>query len=130
MSGNKKVSSVKKNKIIVPLAIVKINVTFNNTLIALTDTVGNVLVWATSGTSGFKGSRKSTPYAAQIAAEEICRKSKDFQVKKVMIEIKGPGVGRESVLRAFSGQDFEVLSIRDKTPIPHNGCRLPKKRRI
>jgi small subunit ribosomal protein S11 len=130
MAGNKKVSSVKKNKIIVPLAIVKINVTFNNTLISLTDTSGNVLAWQTSGTNGFKGSRKSTPYAAQLAAEAICVRAKDFQVKKLLIEIKGPGVGRESVLRAFSGQDFEVLSIRDKTPVPHNGCRLPKKRRI
>jgi small subunit ribosomal protein S11 len=130
MATNKKISPVKKNKLIVPLATVKINVTFNNTLISLTDTVGNVLAWSSSGVNGFKGSRKSTPYAAQIAAEEVCRKAKDFQVKKLIIEIKGPGVGRESVLRAFSGQDFEVLSIRDKTPIPHNGCRLPKKRRI
>jgi small subunit ribosomal protein S11 len=130
MAGNKKAPVAKKNKIIVPLATVKINVTFNNTLISLTDTSGNVLAWATAGTNGFKGSRKSTPYAAQIAAEEVCRKAKDFQVKKLIIEIKGPGVGRESVLRAFAGQDFEVLSIRDKTPIPHNGCRLPKKRRI
>jgi small subunit ribosomal protein S11 len=130
MAGNKKVSSVKKNKIVVPLAMVKINVTFNNTLVSLTDMSGNVLAWQTSGTNGFKGARKSTPYAAQLTAEAICVKAKEFQVKKLVIEIKGPGVGRESVLRAFSGQDFEVLSIRDKTPIPHNGCRLPKKRRI
>ncbi|MFT6072359.1 MAG: small subunit ribosomal protein S11 [Alphaproteobacteria bacterium] len=130
MVANKKSSSPKKSKINVPLAIIKINVTFNNTLVSLTDTAGNVLAWATSGSNGFKGSRKSTPYAAQLATEEICRKAKDFQVKKVMIEIKGPGVGRESSLRAFANQDFEVLSIRDRTPIPHNGCRLPKRRRI
>ena len=130
MASTKKISPVKKTKLVVPMATVKINVTFNNTLISLTDTSGNVLAWSSSGVNGFKGSRKSTPYAAQIAAEEVCRKAKDFQVKKLIIEIKGPGVGRESVLRAFSGQDFEVLSIRDKTPIPHNGCRLPKKRRI
>lgn len=130
MSSNKKVTTVKKNKISLPLAIVKVNVTFNNTLISLTDTAGNVLAWQTSGANGFKGSRKSTPYAAQISAEEICKRAKEFQVKKLMIEIKGPGAGRESVLRAFSGQDFEVLSIRDKTPVPHNGCRLPKRRRI
>lgn len=130
MASTKKISPVKKTKLVVPMATVKINVTFNNTLISLTDTAGNVLAWSSSGVNGFKGSRKSTPYAAQIAAEEVCRKAKDFQVKKLIIEIKGPGVGRESVLRAFAGQDFEVLSIRDKTPIPHNGCRLPKKRRI
>lgn len=130
MASTKKLSPVKKTKLVVPMATVKINVTFNNTLISLTDTAGNVLAWSSSGVNGFKGSRKSTPYAAQIAAEEVCRKAKDFQVKKLIIEIKGPGVGRESVLRAFAGQDFEVLSIRDKTPIPHNGCRLPKKRRI
>jgi small subunit ribosomal protein S11 len=130
MVANKKTLSAKKSKANVPLAIVKINVTFNNTLVSLTDTLGNVLVWATSGTNGFKGSRKSTPYAAQLATEEVCRKAKDFQVKKVMVEIKGPGVGRESALRAFANQDFEVLSIRDKTPVPHNGCRLPKRRRI
>lgn len=130
MVSDKKSSTLKKTKKNVPLAIVKINVTFNNTLVSLTDTNGNVLAWSTSGANGFKGSRKSTPYAAQIASEDICRKAKDYQVKKLMLEIKGPGVGRESALRAFIGQDFEVLSIRDKTPIPHNGCRLPKRRRI
>lgn len=128
MAVTKKVS--KKNKVSLPLAVIKINVTFNNTLVTLTDTVGNVLAWSTSGSNGFKGSRKSTPYAAQLATEEICRKAKDFNVKKLMIEIKGPGAGRESALRALAGQEFEVLSIRDKTPIPHNGCRLPKRRRI
>lgn len=130
MVSQKKNVSSKKSKIILPLAMVKINVTFNNTLITLTDNSGNVLAWSSSGASGFKGSRKSTPYAAQIAAEEICHKIKEFQVKKLMIEIKGPGAGRESVLRAFANQEFEVLNIRDKTPIPHNGCRLPKRRRI
>jgi len=130
MVTNKKSISSKKSKVNIPLAIVKINVTFNNTLVSLTDTAGNVLAWATSGSNGFKGSKKSTPYAAQLATEEICRKAKDYSVKKLMIEIKGPGAGRESALRAFSGQDFEVLSVRDKTPIPHNGCRLPKRRRI
>lgn len=130
MAGQKKASSSKKNKLVIPVAMVKINVTFNNTLITLTDTSGNALAWATSGANGFRGSRKSTPYAAQVAAEDICRKAKEFQVKKLLIEIKGPGAGRESVLRAFAGQEFEVLSIRDKTPIPHNGCRLPKRRRI
>ena len=130
MATQKKSSGSKKAKIVIPLAMVKINVTFNNTLITLTDTSGNALAWASSGANGFRGSRKSTPYAAQVAAEDICKKAKDFQVKKLMIEIKGPGAGRESVLRAFANQDFDVLSIRDKTPIPHNGCRLPKRRRI
>lgn len=130
MATQKKASAGKKTKIVIPVAMVKINVTFNNTLITLTDTSGNALAWATAGANGFRGSRKSTPYAAQVAAEDICRKAKEFQVKKLLIEIKGPGAGRESVLRAFAGQEFEVLSIRDKTPIPHNGCRLPKRRRI
>lgn len=130
MATQKKSSGSKKAKIVIPLAMVKINVTFNNTLITLTDTSGNTLAWASSGANGFRGSRKSTPYAAQVAAEDICKKAKDFQVKKLMIEIKGPGAGRESVLRAFANQEFDVLSIRDKTPIPHNGCRLPKRRRI
>ena len=130
MATQKKSSGSKKTKIVIPLAMVKINVTFNNTLITLTDTSGNALAWASAGANGFRGSRKSTPYAAQVAAEDICKKAKDFQVKKLMIEIKGPGAGRESVLRAFANQEFDVLSIRDKTPIPHNGCRLPKRRRI
>ena len=130
MVSQKKNLSSKKSKITLPLAMVKINVTFNNTLITLTDNSGNVLAWSSSGANGFKGSRKSTPYAAQIAAEEICNKIKEFQVKKLMIEIKGPGAGRESALRAFANQEFEVLNIRDKTPIPHNGCRLSKRRRI
>ena len=130
MAVQKKNVAPKKIKIVIPTAMVKINVTFNNTLITLTDTSGNTLAWASSGANGFKGSRKSTPYAAQVTAEDICKKAKDFQVKKLIISIKGPGAGRESVLRAFANQEFEVLSICDETPVPHNGCRLPKRRRI
>lgn len=130
MATAKKNAAPKKVKLVIPSAMVKINVTFNNTLITLTDTFGNALAWASAGASGFKGSRKSTPYAAQVAAEEICRKAKEFQVKTVVLDIKGPGVGRESVLRAFANQDFVVTTISDSTPIPHNGCRLPKRRRI
>lgn len=130
MVTKRKSQGSKKTKIILPLAVVRINVTFNNTILSLTDTAGNVLAWSSAGSKGFKGSRKSTPYAAQVAAEEICKKAEEFQVKKLMIEIQGPGAGRESVLRAFANQSFTVLSIRDKTSIPHNGCRLPKRRRI
>lgn len=120
----------KKRKIILPVAVVRINVTYNNTIISLTDTAGNVLAWSSSGARGFKGARKSTPYASQMVAETICSRAEDFKVKKIIINIKGPGAGREAVLRAFAHQSFEVLSIRDISSLPHNGCRLPKRRRV
>ncbi len=111
-------------------AIVKINVTYNNTSVVLTDKLGNVLSWETSGHCGFKGAKKSTPFAAQLVGEKIRQKIVDREIKKIAIEIKGPGSGRESALRAFISDEFDVLSIKDVTPLPHNGCRLPKKRRI
>jgi len=111
-------------------AVAHIKASFNNTLISFTDEAGNAICWATSGASGFRGSRKSTPFAAQVAAEEACRKAMDHGVKNVSVLVKGPGSGRESAIRAISASGLNVTFIRDVTPIPHNGCRPPKRRRV
>jgi small subunit ribosomal protein S11 len=111
-------------------AVAHISATFNNTIITFTDESGNAISWATSGGSGFRGSRKSTPFAAQVAAEEAARKAMDHGVKNVSVLIKGPGSGRESALRAIAAIGLNVTAIRDVTPIPHNGCRPPKRRRV
>ncbi len=121
-------SKGKEKKRNITCGVVHIYSTFNNTLVTLTDVQGNVLCWSSSGGAGFKGARKSTPYAAQLASEAIAQKGKNFGLKSVEVYIKGPGSGRESALRALKG-GFNVTSIRDVTPMPHNGCRLPKKRR-
>lgn len=118
---------IKKN---VPQAIAHIRSTFNNTIVTITDTSGNTLAWASSGTQGFKGSRKGTPFAAQLAAEDVARKAGDHGVQQVAIEVKGPGPGREAALRSLLNCGFKVTMIRDVTPIPHNGCRPPKRRRV
>lgn len=118
---------VKKN---VAVGIVHIRSTFNNTIITVTDQTGNVLSWSTAGTCGFKGSRKSTPFAAQLAAEDAVRKAMDHGVRSVSVVVDGPGAGRESALRALQKTGVRVVSMRDITPIPHNGCRPPKKRRV
>ena len=118
---------VRKN---VPTAIAHVNATFNNTVINITDTKGNTLSWSSSGVKGFKGSRKSTPYAAQIAASDAGEKAKFHGVKTLDIYIKGPGAGRESALRALQAVGFTITSIKDVTPLPHNGCRPPKRRRV
>jgi small subunit ribosomal protein S11 len=110
--------------------IAHISATFNNTLITITDVQGNAISWSSAGSKGFKGSRKSTPFAAQIAAEEAGRKARDHGVKSLSIEVKGPGSGRESALRALLAVGFSISSIRDVTPIPHNGTRPPKRRRV
>ena len=110
--------------------VVHVNSTFNNTIITISDAQGNAIAWSSAGTMGFKGSRKSTPYAAQMAAEDAGRKAMEHGVRTVEVEIKGPGSGRESALRALQAVGFNVLQIRDVTPIPHNGCRPPKKRRV
>ena len=107
-----------------------VNASFNNTMITITDAQGNSIAWASSGSSGFKGSRKSTPYAAQIAADAAARKAMEHGVKTLEVEVKGPGSGRESALRALQAAGFTITSIKDVTPIPHNGCRPPKRRRI
>lgn len=117
----------KKN---VTSAIAHINATFNNTLISITDLQGNSVAWGSAGSTGFKGSRKSTPFAAQIAAEAVGRKAKEHGVRTLTVRVKGPGSGRESALRALLAVGLAVTTIRDITPIPHNGCRPPKRRRV
>lgn len=111
-------------------AVAHVKASFNNTIITFTDESGNAISWATSGGAGFKGSRKSTPFAAQVAAEDAARKAMDHGVKNVSVLVKGPGSGRESALRAIAAVGLNVTSIRDVTPIPHNGCRPPKRRRV
>jgi len=109
---------------------VHIQATFNNTIITITDPQGNAIAWSSAGSQGFKGSRKSTPFAAQIAAQEACKKAMETGIKSVYAYIKGPGGGRESALRAIHASGIRISGIRDITPIPHNGCRPPKKRRV
>ena len=110
--------------------VAHVNSTFNNTLITISDAQGNALSWSSAGTMGFKGSRKSTPYAAQVAAEDAAKKAMEHGVKTLEVHVRGPGSGCESALRAFQAAGFTVTSIRDVTPIPHNGCRPPKRRRV
>jgi small subunit ribosomal protein S11 len=110
--------------------VAHVNSTFNNTMITITDAQGNTIAWASAGSNGFKGSRKSTPFAAQVAAEEAARKAQEHGMRTVEVEVRGPGSGRESALRALQASGFLVTSIRDVTPIPHNGCRPRKRRRV
>ncbi|MBE0532805.1 30S ribosomal protein S11 [Shumkonia mesophila] len=110
--------------------VAHVNASFNNTMITITDVQGNTIAWSSSGSQGFKGSRKSTPYAAQIAAEDAGKKAMDHGMKTLEVEVKGPGSGRESALRALQTVGFTITSIRDVTPIPHNGCRPRKRRRV
>ena len=122
--GRKK---VKKN---VQSGIAHVHSTFNNTVVTITDVAGNALCWGTAGSSGFKGSRKSTPFAAQVAAEECAKKAMEHGVRQLAVYVKGPGGGRESAVRALQSQGIRITLIRDVTPIPHNGCRPPKRRRV
>jgi small subunit ribosomal protein S11 len=110
--------------------IVYVNATFNNTLVSVTDEAGNVISWSTSGMMGFKGSRKSTPYAAQIAAEDAAKKAQEHGMKNVRVIVKGPGSGRETALRSLQSVGFTISSVRDVTPVPHNGVRPRKRRRV
>jgi len=110
--------------------VAHVSATFNNTLVTVTDVQGNVIAWSSAGSLGFKGSRKSTPYAAQMAAEDAGRKAAEHGVKTLEVQVKGPGSGRESALRALQVVGFTITTIRDVTPIPHNGCRPPKRRRV
>lgn len=123
-------SGKKREKKDVRNGIAHIQATFNNTIVSLTDKGGNVLAWASAGSVGFKGSRKSTPFAAQMAAEAATKKAMDLGLKQVEIFVKGPGSGREAAIRSLQAVGLEVLSIKDVTPIPHNGCRPPKRRRV
>jgi small subunit ribosomal protein S11 len=118
---------VKKN---VSNGIAHIQSTFNNTVVSITDVNGNIIAWSSAGSRGFKGSRKSTPFAAQLAAEEAARKAMEHGMRSVAVFVKGPGAGRESALRALQTAGFKVTLIRDVTPVPHNGCRPPKRRRV
>ena len=120
----------KKQKRIVSDGVVHIHSTFNNTLVTITDQVGNVLAWSSAGSVGCKGSRKGTPFAAQLAADAAAKKAMDSGVRNVQVHVKGPGAGRESALRSLQSAGFHITVIRDVTPIPHNGCRAPKRRRV
>ena len=120
----------KKEKKNIVAGLAHVNSTFNNTLITITDAQGNVISWSSAGMMGFKGSRKATPYAAQVTAEDAGQKAQEHGMKELDVRVKGPGSGRESALRALSAIGFTIKSIQDITPIPHNGCRPPKKRRV
>ena len=122
-----KKKKVKKN---IPNGIAYVQSTFNNTIVSIADSEGNVISWSSAGQKGFKGSRKSTPYAAQIAADSAASKALEYGMKTLIVEIKGPGSGRETALRALQSRGFKILSIKDTTPMPHNGTRPPKKRRV
>jgi small subunit ribosomal protein S11 len=110
--------------------VAHIHASFNNTIVTITDTVGNVLSWSSAGNKGFKGSRKSTPFASQLAAETAAKKAMEHGMKQVEVYVKGPGTGRESAIRAIQAAGLEIVAIKDVTPIPHNGCRPPKRRRV
>lgn len=120
----------KKEKKSIPAGKAYIHSTFNNVIVTLTDPSGNVLSWGSSGTAGFKGSRKGTPYAAQMAAESAARKAKEYGLRQVDVLVRGPGGGREAAIRSLQIAGLTITSIRDVTPIPHNGCRPPKRRRV
>ena len=120
----------KKERKNITTGVAHVNSTFNNTLITITDVAGNSIAWSSSGTAGFKGSRRSTPYAAQVAAEDAGRKAMEHGVRTLEVQVKGPGAGRESALRALQSIGFIITAIRDVTPIPHNGVRAPKRRRV
>ena len=123
----KKIKKIKKN---ISTGIAHVSATFNNTIVSITDDSGNVIAWSSAGSKGFKGSRKSTPYAAQIAADAAASKALEFGMKVLSVEVKGPGSGRETALRALQARGFKITSIKDTTPMPHNGSRPPKKRRV
>ena len=126
----KKIPKKKKVKKDIIYGIAYIKSTFNNTIISIADTSGNVVAWSSAGKKGFKGSRKSTPYAAQVAADDVASKAVELGLKTLTVEVKGPGSGRETALRALQARGFKIVSIKDTTPIAHNGSRPPKKRRV
>ena len=134
---DEKIEKIKKVKIVkkkikknITNGIAFVNATFNNTIVTITDEGGNVIAWSSAGSKGFKGSRKSTPYAAQIAADHAATKAQEHGLKVLTVKLKGPGSGRETALRALQSRGFKILSIKDTTPMPHNGSRPPKKRRV
>ena len=126
----KKAAGPRKPKKLVPKGVAHIQATFNNTIVTITDPAGNTVAWSSSGVRGFKGSRKSTPFAAQLAAEDAAKKAMEHGVRNVTVYVNGPGSGRESALRALNAAGFKINLIRDVTPVPHNGCRPRKRRRV
>lgn len=130
MASPKKRAKTKKKERVEPHGKAHIKSTFNNTIIALTDNYGNVISWASAGRSGFKGSRKNTPFAAQVAADSAAKTAIDVGLRTVDVEVKGPGSGREAAIKSLQAAGLSIMSIKDITPIPHNGCRPPKKRRV
>jgi len=128
--GGKKVIRKKRVKKNIASGIAHIHSTFNNTIITITDAGGNTLAWSSAGSMGFKGSRKNTPFAAQLAAEDAAKKAMEHGVRTIGVYVKGPGAGREAALRSLQASGFKITLIRDVTPIPHNGCRPPKRRRV
>ena len=130
MPAGKKGKTRKKERKVIPSGRAFIQSSFNNTVVTLPDPEGNVLSWGSSGTAGFKGSRKGTPYAAQLAAQDAVKKASSYGLRQVDVFVKGPGSGREAAIRALQGSGLAISSIKDITPIPHNGCRPPKRRRV
>ena len=130
MSPKRKTRVAKKKEKVEANGIAHIKVTFNNANVTLSDVYGNVISWSTAGRCGFKGSRKSTPFASQVAAENAAKEAIDLGLKRVEVQVKGPGSGREAAVRALQAAGLEITAIRDVTPIPHNGCRPPKRRRV
>lgn len=130
LKPKKKIKSKKKAAKNIPSAVAHIQATFNNTIVTISDKSGNTICWASSGGSGFSGSKKSTPFAAQVAAEMAAKKAMEHGVKEVEVYVKGPGAGRESAIRALQAAGLAISLIKDVTPIPHNGCRPPKRRRV
>ena len=130
MGANPKKQTKRKVKKNIQTGVAHISSTFNNTIVTITDVSGNVISWSSAGACGFKGSRKSTPFAAQLAAEQAARKAQEHGMRNVQVYVNGPGSGRESALRALQAAGFKISVIRDVTPIPHNGCRPPKRRRV
>ncbi|MDT8343143.1 MAG: 30S ribosomal protein S11 [Thermohalobaculum sp.] len=130
MARERRVAPKRKERKNISAGVAHVNASFNNTLITIADAQGNTISWSSAGSMGFKGSRKSTPYAAQVAAEDAGKKAQEHGVRTIEVEVQGPGSGRESALRALQSVGFQVTSIRDVTPIAHNGCRPPKRRRV
>lgn len=128
--ARKKTSSKKKRRLTTDKGVIHIQSTFNNTIITLTDPEGNTIMWASGGTSGYSGSKKSTPYASQLAADKIAKEATKLGLSRISVEVKGPGAGRESAIRTLQAAGLTVESIRDITPIPHNGCRPRRRRRV
>jgi len=130
MAQKKRTGKTKRERKNVPVGVAHVYASFNNTIVSITDPAGNVISWATSGGSGFRGSRKSTPYAAQVAAEAAARKAMEMGMRQVSVRVKGPGSGRESSVRALQAAGLEITLIKDVSPVPHNGCKPPKRRRV